>query len=460
MEDGYGSHERVDDTADGPSSSFDFNHVCKLLDPKDTPTKLWHRIIDKVARVILFYQVEYEFTKPKISRCIRLTVALTRDGTNSLCTVVKPTVFLNDRELPVSFVESKIHRHYLKSADELTGLINAVEVEPVEAYTDELDSQPDSRLEPDPAAEKLQAILRRTKNQSIRAIAARAAGKVDGQNSPVQRRKNSRRVKELSCAQPASVDEPQAALPQISDEHSEESQIATPKVILATPTTERRIRPKPSAGTRKSGDVERVRLSRLTDSGIKSVFQTAMSSVRLKAASPPETYTRSLRPSTLKKTQKKGTNEDSDVESDTDSPPSYSRKGSPELYGPAYKKKKVAKYSWSTPSQGRVPLHSGHDVYIHHNTLQTLSKRCDLTKTKEWPKYAFLLLEHLSGGWADYFKRKSIGPETKFGIVQAFGDDLCEALVGHVEKVFQALIPKSVFVDTMNSAIAEYRANP
>ncbi|GAU95312.1 hypothetical protein RvY_06950-2 [Ramazzottius varieornatus] len=121
MGDTYGENPRSFGIASF-SSWLDFNLLCRALDPTESEATLWHKIIDRKSHLVLFYQIDHQSIKPKLSRCVRLT----KDQIHGVREVLKPTVYLHDYEQPSSFVESIFGRNHVSSLDELTEILKVV----------------------------------------------------------------------------------------------------------------------------------------------------------------------------------------------------------------------------------------------------------------------------------------------------------------------------------------------
>ncbi|GAU95316.1 hypothetical protein RvY_06952 [Ramazzottius varieornatus] len=114
------------------------------------------------------------------------------------------------------------------------------------------------------------------------------------------------------------------------------------------------------------------------------------------------------------------------------------------------------KYYWATWAEGRVPLCPNYGIFIDQRVLEEIVQQFGPKQhaMTQWSKYACRLVDHLVGGWKTYVRDR---PAVTIIIDKVLGEDFSDAVIEHVEQVFEVEIDKGQFMARMNSKLYRLR---
>ena len=99
-----------------------FEELCRVLDPAGADPTVWHKIIDRHSRIAFFFQVDYRAKLPVLSRAVRVRPEKSYGYGETL----KPTVYLNSKQVEAGFVSDILGQDYINDWDEVSRLLEGV----------------------------------------------------------------------------------------------------------------------------------------------------------------------------------------------------------------------------------------------------------------------------------------------------------------------------------------------
>ncbi|GAU95322.1 hypothetical protein RvY_06957-2 [Ramazzottius varieornatus] len=430
MNDESESDDYMDGLVNESPKRISFDYLCRLLDPKQSETPLWYKIIDRTAGILLFFQIDYESRKPTVSRCVRLT----RENLSNLREFLEVAIFLNGRELSPSVVVSLLGRSYINTTEELTKVLDEFESvdlsELVEDDEDNTFDESSSRLQSDPAVRKLRAVLGEA--STVQPALSKNVSNNHGDDSQSAQRKNDRRgLREPSPKQQVETDQtvipeldiPDVALglPQLSDDeddrYSDRGSVGAPAHVGAeTSITQESLKPLLFPVKRKQDETAVNAPPELNLGVVQALIPLPI----LSAASVLL-----------------------DVEETCPEPSRNMSKANSEQIVPS------ETYYWSAPGENKVPLHPGFLIYVYRNILEDLKDQFGPGKRSHWSKYAHRLAVHLLGGWGKILKND----KCRNGFEAMLGSEFFKALAGHVHQLFSTEVTKEELLKRLDKTL-------